>query len=446
MKGQASMALLLVIALIVVVVVVLLLVFLLGGQTPQNLSWSPSLPWFGGVSNYQGYSGYDPGDFDISQWCISGQTYQTEAGILTNMGPTYYMGQMLCRLRFDGDTGTAYFYTNHDGSVWYLTDEYGNLDDYYMNYLNGVDDDAGDPGNSGWSGGSCVPGNPCSTDKTYDCGCTCFDAVYVNNIVGDGWCDESSVDLNCAEFTWDSGDCEDYWCLPGDTINVYALLVPDSTAIAEQMTTYDGYHLCQATLSDDTIYLGGKNGRVWYVFDSQGHIISSSSASSIFDNGVDSGCADGTREAFVDQTAYPGIAGCSGSWTNPDLRASGSDTADSLCASGWHICMKGGGPLELPNYGVTASACESAGDGMFLAASSHCTAYPSCSTTYPLDCKESGYCSEPICCGSDCGFGSCKDAIWEGETRINVGTSHGCANSPSSTSGATGVLCCRISQ
>ncbi|MFA5133534.1 MAG: putative metal-binding motif-containing protein [Patescibacteria group bacterium] len=46
-----------------------------------------------------------------------------------------------------------------------------------------------------------------------------------------------------------------------------------------------------------------------------------------------SGCADGTREGFTDQTAFPNIAGCSGTWSVPGLT-----NAYGLCASGWHIC------------------------------------------------------------------------------------------------------------
>ncbi len=69
------------------------------------------------------------------------------------------------------------------------------------------------------------------------------------------------------------------------------------------------------------------------------------------------GCADGTREGFVDQAAFPQIAGCSGAWDKPGItpdglaatcanqggnsgpKASGSGcSAVDLCAAGWHIC------------------------------------------------------------------------------------------------------------
>lgn len=68
------------------------------------------------------------------------------------------------------------------------------------------------------------------------------------------------------------------------------------------------------------------------------------------------GCADGARDAFVDVTAEPNIAGCDGAWTLPGLRpipapmcdrragnagatALGTGcTATDLCAEGWHVC------------------------------------------------------------------------------------------------------------
>jgi hypothetical protein len=71
------------------------------------------------------------------------------------------------------------------------------------------------------------------------------------------------------------------------------------------------------------------------------------------------GCADGTREGFLDQTHYPAIAACSGAWSVPGVDQSnaagttcnrqGGNTppantegtgcsAVDLCAVGWHIC------------------------------------------------------------------------------------------------------------
>jgi hypothetical protein len=45
------------------------------------------------------------------------------------------------------------------------------------------------------------------------------------------------------------------------------------------------------------------------------------------------GCADGTREGFVDDVAWPDIAACGGAWSG-DLSAS----ADAVCGAGFHVC------------------------------------------------------------------------------------------------------------
>jgi len=47
------------------------------------------------------------------------------------------------------------------------------------------------------------------------------------------------------------------------------------------------------------------------------------------------GCADGTREGFIDATRFPDVAACAGGWVQ-DLDVSTS--ASALCAAGWHVC------------------------------------------------------------------------------------------------------------
>ncbi len=69
------------------------------------------------------------------------------------------------------------------------------------------------------------------------------------------------------------------------------------------------------------------------------------------------GCADSTREGFLDDKAYPEIAGCSGAWDHPGVTPDavvptcgnqggnsglksdgvGCSSAD-LCSAGWHVC------------------------------------------------------------------------------------------------------------
>jgi hypothetical protein len=84
------------------------------------------------------------------------------------------------------------------------------------------------------------------------------------------------------------------------------------------------------------------------------------------------GCADGTREAFVNVNTFPSIAGCDGAWSvagvvsmasmtpacnraagnNGTLRNGTGCTVADLCAVGWHVC---GGANELDALNVTCA-------------------------------------------------------------------------------------------
>jgi hypothetical protein len=168
------------------------------------------------------------------------------------------------------------------------------------------------------------------------------------------------------------------------------------------------------------------------------------------------GCADGQREAFVDAAAFPGVAGCIAEWTGTaSLRAPGTgatcgdDTGPcpapaDACAPGWHLCGSSGSVAEVAAIG--GDACETAGGGRFVAAMSHCKTQEGCEYEQGPEasyaCFDTGWCSEPVCCGSDCmGFGSCPSGVWENKTHIPVGTDQGCGAIGSSR--ARGVLCCR---
>ncbi len=80
----------------------------------------------------------------------------------------------------------------------------------------------------------------------------------------------------------------------------------------------------------------------------------------MIDEGCVTGCADGTREGFVDTQKFPKIAGCSGGWSVPGLlttlaptcgkaagnsgpnpSGNGCSVAD-LCAPGFHVCKSVG--------------------------------------------------------------------------------------------------------
>jgi hypothetical protein len=49
------------------------------------------------------------------------------------------------------------------------------------------------------------------------------------------------------------------------------------------------------------------------------------------------GCADGSREGFVDTARFPRVAACGGTFTGFIDEAS----ARALCAAGWHVCRGG---------------------------------------------------------------------------------------------------------
>jgi hypothetical protein len=169
------------------------------------------------------------------------------------------------------------------------------------------------------------------------------------------------------------------------------------------------------------------------------------------------GCADGQREAFIDAAAFPTIAGCIAEWDGRvGLRAArtqGGGCGDDLgpcgapedaCAAGWHLCGDTGAVADLLR--VTPEQCAQAGGGRFVAALSHCKTQSGCNyepaQTANYACFDSGWCSEPVCCGNDCGqFGVCRDGVWKGATHIPVGTDQGCGAIGSSR--ARGVLCCK---
>jgi hypothetical protein len=168
------------------------------------------------------------------------------------------------------------------------------------------------------------------------------------------------------------------------------------------------------------------------------------------------GCADGQREAFVDSAAFPSVAGCIAEWTGTlsmrtpaTNRACGDDLGTcaapgDACAQGWHLCGASGSIAEVAAIGI--DACERAGGGRFVSAISHCETQSGCeydrTPTGDYQCFPNGWCSEPVCCGSDCGeMGACPSGVWEGRTHIPVGVDQGCGAIGSSR--ARGVLCCR---
>jgi hypothetical protein len=98
----------------------------------------------------------------------------------------------------------------------------------------------------------------------------------------------------------------------------------------------------------------------------------------------DTGCSDGTREAFADRVAFPRIAACAGGWSVPGLgttatplcdRASGNDSANptgkdcsvaDLCQIGWRVCETPAAVAER-SAGAGCTAAGIAGQNAFYA-------------------------------------------------------------------------------
>jgi hypothetical protein len=167
------------------------------------------------------------------------------------------------------------------------------------------------------------------------------------------------------------------------------------------------------------------------------------------------GCADGTREGFLDPALYPTVAGCAATWTgNLSMRATATGAAcgDGIgscaapadaCASGWHVCGASGSVAEL--RALTADACSTGGKGAFYAALSGAASQASgcpydLTPTANYACYDSGLGSSPVCCGTSCGaLGGCTGGVWPGWTHTGTGV---CADF-GGTGAGHGVLCCQ---
>lgn len=123
------------------------------------------------------------------------------------------------------------------------------------------------------------------------------------------------------------------------------------------------------------------------------------------------GCSDGVRDAFLDQTTFPGIAGCKAAFSRQpmlkpktgtpcgnDLNTACATPADA-CAAGWHVC-------GAPPYGTD--------DLTQRVSAEQCQQQPSrFAAALPIDIRQHASCdfcddgSTPdnggvACCGTDC--------------------------------------------
>ena len=155
------------------------------------------------------------------------------------------------------------------------------------------------------------------------------------------------------------------------------------------------------------------------------------------------GCADGVRDAFVDETRFDELTGCSGTWSGyrslreparPDFQLCGDDLGvecerpSELCAPGWEICASDGMLLQLRQQLQNGDTCNNSdlADGEWVAAVSHCEDYHwirGCSyQNEPLGCRN----TQPICCGSRCDEPGCRDALFSGATWTPRANEDGC--------------------
>lgn len=201
----------------------------------------------------------------------------------------------------------------------------------------------------------------------------------------------------------------------------------------------------------------------------------------VIDNGCAPGCADGTREGFVNAATHPLIAGCSGGWsvpgliatlapacnhvagnTSPNPSGAGCSVAD-LCAPGFHVCT---GPNDVAAHSPSACAGAAPGPGLFFVTRQSSTGCKACALGMSTDpntctgCSCAGGCAQTALTANDLfGCGS-LGAILDNECGIldrfsnNLCSSlgppwscgaDGCNEANAVTKGSSaagGVLCC----
>jgi len=156
-----------------------------------------------------------------------------------------------------------------------------------------------------------------------------------------------------------------------------------------------------------------------------------------------SGCSDGTREAFLPVSNWPNLAGCTAKWPRSSLRdaktgnACGYElgvckTPADACGLGWHVCASPPfGPAEISSQ-ATAEEC-AVQPGAYVAAVGDQFCEP---------CSIDG--AGAACCGERC-VQQNGDCIYPGQTAW-FGVVNGYVNvcgAIESNLVQHGVLCCR---
>ena len=149
------------------------------------------------------------------------------------------------------------------------------------------------------------------------------------------------------------------------------------------------------------------------------------------------GCADASREGFVDLASYPNVAACAGFWSG---RIDGP-SAGALCAPDWHVCDPAGNANDAQLLGqiTHAAATEFSGCFPYNAAHDYGQCLP-CTGAYGYDDMGG---TGAGCAYQNPGYNtSClADQRIDADCCSAYATDHACAqNTPSPY---TGVVCCR---
>ncbi len=170
------------------------------------------------------------------------------------------------------------------------------------------------------------------------------------------------------------------------------------------------------------------------------------------------GCADGFREALLDEVAFPNVAACAGGFWVPGVgsptpqceRQGGDDgplpdgmscSIEDLCADGWHLCTS---RQEVAAAGLAACGPETWG-GQFFATGQSGEGSNTCNDTGTNDvfgCGDVGYTNISGCAPLNRSTGNlCADLM--GAWACNEDAYDEVAHLVKPGPGVGGALCCR---
>ena len=160
-----------------------------GKETDANVDFGEAEP------GPDGEDSGDPGDTDADADADAGPEDGRRPGTVCDDGESYYDCDLDCVSSAAlGAIGNGTCDDGSGGSDNFACEEYGN--------------DAGDcDGGAGSDGGP--PSGDCPEGQTPDCSGTCQDDSTIASYLGDGFCDDGlfGADLDCVEFAYDNGDC-----------------------------------------------------------------------------------------------------------------------------------------------------------------------------------------------------------------------------------------------